>query len=82
MPHFMLNALFLLNKKSFFVRFSFKKLLCSLYRGDFMRIWPKNGRVQIFCPLYFSQLSALEHVHFRQVLVYVYTCKLLVELKQ
>ena len=34
-----------------------------------MRIWPENGRFQIF--VRFSQVSALEHVRFRQVLLYV-----------
>ena len=42
-------------------------LKCPLYRGHLMKIWPENGRVQNF--FHFSQVSALEHVHFRLVLL-------------
>ena len=43
-------------------------LWCTLYRGDSMRIWPENGRGHIF--VRFTQVPALEHAGFRQVLLY------------
>ena len=43
-------------------------LECPHFRGDFMSIWQENGRAKSF--VHFSQDAALEHVRFRQVLLY------------
>ena len=53
----------------FSIRFTQESVLeCPLYRGNFMRIWPENGRANFF--VRFSQVSTLEHVLFRQVSLY------------